>query len=52
MCLFVGDWARSPSGKGQRGQRIVYWKSGVCVYGSGKDNGVGGTGLEWSDGFV
>ena len=33
MCLFVGDWAGSSSGKGQRGQMIVYWKCGVCVDG-------------------
>ena len=33
MCLFVGDWVRNSSGKGQRGQMIVYLKSGVCVDG-------------------
>ena len=33
MCLFVGDCVGSYSGKGQRWQRSVYWKSGVCVDG-------------------
>ena len=50
MSLFVGDWVGSSSCKGQRGKRSVYWKNGVCKMGSGKDKGVGGTGLECSDG--
>ena len=52
MCLFVGGWVGISSGKGQRGQRSVYWNSGVCVDGEWLvcvDKGVGGTGLEGSD---
>ena len=56
MSLFVGVWVGSSSGKGQRGQSSVYLKNGVSKNGdphsSGKDKGVGGTGLEWSDGCV
>ena len=33
MSLFVGVWVGSSSGKGQRGQRSVYLKNGVCING-------------------
>ena len=33
MSLFVGVWVVSSSGKGQRGQRSVYLKNGVCISG-------------------
>ena len=33
ISLFLGVWVGSSSGKGQRGQRSVYLKNGVCKNG-------------------
>ena len=40
MRLFVGVWVGSYSDKGQRGQRSVYLKNGVCVNGEWEYNDI------------
>ena len=52
MNLFVGIWVGSSSGKGREGKGAYIWWMEFVKIGSGKDKGVGGTGLECSDGCV